>query len=230
MGEWIEFASNGETASGYLSTSEGGSGRGVLVIQEWWGLVPQIRRGCDRLASEGFVTLAPDLFRGEMATHQEMDKANELMSSLPPDRAARDMAGAIDALLAHDSVQGDSVGVVGFCMGGLLSMAIAAQEGERVGAAVAFYGAPLGDGAPDWSNLTAPVLCHAAENDDFFPVAAIEQLAESLRSRGKDVTVHVYPGTGHAFANDENSIGTYDPDAAALAWERTLAFLRDNLG
>jgi carboxymethylenebutenolidase len=228
MGETIEFASNGETASGYLAAPDG-SGPGVLVIQEWWGLVPQIKHVCDRLAGEGYVALAPDLFRGEMATHQEMDKAAQLMTSLPHDRAARDMAGAIDALLAHDAVQGDAVGVVGFCMGGLLSMVIAAQQGDRVGAAVAYYGAPLGDGATDWSSLTAPILCHAAENDDFFSPTAIEELAESLRSQGKDVTVHVYPGTGHAFANDENSIGTYDPDAAALAWERTLAFLREKL-
>jgi carboxymethylenebutenolidase len=228
MGETIEFASNGETASGYLATPDG-SGPGVLVIQEWWGLVPQIKSVCDRLAAEGFVALAPDLFRGEMATHQEMDKANELMTSLPHDRAARDMAGAIDVLLAHDAVQGDAVGVVGFCMGGLLCMVIAAQQGDRVGAAVAYYGAPLGEDAPDLSNLTAPVLCHAAENDGFFSPDAIEELAGGLRSQGKDVAVHVYPDTGHAFANDENSIGTHDPDAAALAWERTLAFLRNRL-
>jgi carboxymethylenebutenolidase len=228
MGEMIEFASNGETASGYLATPDG-SGRGVLVIQEWWGLVPQIKGVCDRLAGEGFVALAPDLFRGEMATHQEMDKANELMESLPPDRAARDMSGAIDALLAHDAVEGDAVGVVGFCMGGLLSMVIASQEGDRVAAAVAYYGAPVGEGAPDCSSLSAPVLCHAAENDGFFAPSAIEELAGNLRSQGKDVAVHTYAGTGHAFANDENSIGTYDPDAADLAWERTLAFLRDNL-
>jgi carboxymethylenebutenolidase len=102
MGETVEFASNGNSASGYLAPSSSGSGPGVLVIQEWWGLVPQIKEVCDRLASEGFTALAPDLYHGDIAEHTEMDKAGQLMSSLPPDRAARDMAGAIDFLLGHD--------------------------------------------------------------------------------------------------------------------------------
>src|SRR5215510_3061973 len=99
MGETVQFASNGEQVEGYLARPDGGSGPGVLVVQEWWGLVPQIKRVCDRLAGAGFVALAPDLYRGDIAEHTEMDKANELMTSLPPDRAARDMAGAIDHLL-----------------------------------------------------------------------------------------------------------------------------------
>ncbi len=228
MGETIEFASNGETASGYLAVPDGG-GPGVLVVQEWWGLVPQIVRVCDRLAADGFVALAPDLFRGEIAQHTEMDKAGELMTTLPMDRAARDMSGAIDVLLAHESVVGDAVGVVGFCMGGMLTLAIAAQEGDRVAAAVPYYGAPLGDGAPDWTNLTAKVRGHFAEQDDFFPWSAVSALGEQLRGMGKDVEFTVHPGTGHAFANDENSIGTYDPEAADVCWFATLAFLHTTL-
>ena len=228
MGQRIEFASNGDVASGYLATPDGG-GPGVLVVQEWWGLVPQIVRVCDRLAAAGFVALAPDLFRGEMAEHTEMDKAGELMSTLPMDRAARDMSGAIDALLSHDGVRGDGVGVVGFCMGGMLCLAIAAQEGSRVAAAAPYYGAPLGDGAPDWSNLTARVRGHFAEHDDFFPWSAVSDLGEELRGLGKDVEFTLHPGTGHAFANDENSIGTYDPSVADAAWQETLEFLHATL-
>lgn len=229
MAEMVSFASNGDTARGYLALPATGSGPGVLVLQEWWGLVPQIKRVCDRLADEGFVALAPDLFRGDIAEHTEMDKAAQLMSTLPPDRAARDMGGAVDFLRAHPAVQGDKVGVVGFCMGGLLALVVAAQQGDKIGAAAPFYGAPLGESAPDWSNLTAAVRGHYAENDDFFPPSAIKELETQLRGMGKDVVFEVHPGTGHAFANEENALGTHDEAATARAWTATLAFLRDRL-
>jgi carboxymethylenebutenolidase len=225
----ITFASNGAQAEGFLSVPAGGSGPAVMVLQEWWGCVPQIKGVADRLAGEGFVALAPDLYHGDFAEHHEMDKAGELMNALPPDRAARDMASAIDFLLGLDATTGDAVGVVGFCMGGLLALVIAAQQGDRVAAAVSFYGAPIGDGGPDWTGLTAPVLAHVADNDGFFPRDAMEGLYASLRDSGKDVTAHVYEGTGHAFANEENPIGTHDADAAALAWKRTLDFLHAKL-
>ncbi len=229
MTEMVEFAVNGTTARGYLATPASGSGPGVMVIQEWWGLVPQIKGVCDRLAGEGFTALAPDLYHGEMAAHTEMDRAGELMTSLPPDRAARDMSGAIDHLLGHDATAGDSVGVVGFCMGGMLALVIAAMEGDRVGAAVPFYGAPLGDDGPDWAGLTAAVEGHFAENDDFFAPGPVAALEAALRDLGKDVTFHIYPGTGHGFTNEENPLGTYDADATELAWSRTLAHLRTHL-
>jgi carboxymethylenebutenolidase len=229
MGESIEFASNGDTVGGHLSLPGGGTGRGIIVLQEWWGLVPQIKGVCDRLAGEGYVALAPDLFRGEIAQHDEMDKAGELMNTLPADRAGRDMGGAVDYLLGHEATTGASVGVVGFCMGGLLSMVLGAYQGDKVGAIAAYYGAPLGDAAPDWSGLTAPVLIHIAGDDAFFPPDAVNALADALRGMGKDVTTYVYPGTGHAFANEENALGTYDKDAGDLAWSRTLEFLKSKL-
>ena len=228
-GEMVEFPANGETAGGYLARPEQGTGSGVMVIQEWWGLVPQIRQVCDRLAAEGFVALAPDLYHGEMASHVEMDKAGELMASLPPERAARDMSAAIDHLLADPATTGASVGVVGFCMGGMLTLMIAALEGDRVAAAAPFYGAPLGDEGPDWSGLTAKVEGHFAEVDDFFPPDAVRNLEDTLRGLGNDVTFHVYEGTGHAFANEENPLGTLNEAEAATAWGRTLDLLRNNL-
>jgi carboxymethylenebutenolidase len=225
----VSFPVDGQEAQGYLATPDGGSGPGVLVIQEWWGLVPQIKGVCDRLAAEGFVALAPDLYHGEIAEHTEMDKAGELMTTLPPDRAARDMAGAIDHLLGEGGATGSAVGVMGFCMGGLLTLRIAALEGDRVAAAVPFYGAPLGDGEPDWSGLTAAVEGHFAENDDFFPPAAVKDLEARLRAMGKDVTLTVHPGTGHAFANEEDALGTHDAAVAAECWADALAFLRARL-
>ncbi len=225
--QMIEFPVNGTTAGGYLAASKSGSGTGVLVLQEWWGLVPQIKGVCNRLADEGFTALAPDLYHGDFANHTEMDKAGELMTSLPPDRAARDMAGAIDHLLSLDSCSSSQVGVVGFCMGGMLTLMVSALESSRVAVAAPFYGAPLDDGAPDWNGLTAKVEGHFAAHDDFFPPEAIKGLESQLQELGKDVNFHIYEGTGHAFANEENALGTYDAEAANTAWERTLNLLNE---
>lgn len=232
MGEMIDFASNGNDARGYLAVPQSGSGPGVLVLQEWWGLNDQIKGVADTLASqEGFVALAPDLYHGELAGHDEMDKAGELMQSLPPDRAARDMSGAVTALLDHDAVTGDAVGVIGFCMGGMLTLMIAANEGDRVAAAAPFYGAPLApDNAPDWSNLTAKVRGHFAENDDFFAPEPVRALEAQLKDMGKDVDFTIYEGTGHAFANETNALGTYDAVVAMLAMNRATEFFHAELG
>src|SRR5215475_9520903 len=142
MSETVEFRSNGSTASGYLVTPSVGSGPGVLVIQEWWGLDSGIKEMADRLGAAGFVALAPDLYHGELAGHTEMDKAAQLMQSLPPDRAARDMSGAVDFLAAHPAVTSDGIGVVGLCMGGMLAFIIAANRPDKVKALVPFYGFP----------------------------------------------------------------------------------------
>jgi carboxymethylenebutenolidase len=225
----IEFPSNGDTAGGYLAVPASGSGPGVLVLQEWWGLTPWIKSVADKLAGEGFVALAPDLYRGELAQHAEMDKAAHLMQSMPMDRVARDMGGAVDYLLAREAVTGDEVGVIGFCMGGMLTLVLAAQQGDKIGAAVPFYGAPLGDGAPDLSGITAAVQGHYAENDDFFPPDAVKALVASLQAEGKDVTAEFHPGTSHAFANEDNSIGTHDPVAAGKAMSSAIEFLRKHL-
>ncbi len=230
MGETVSFPSNGDTASGYLGRPASGRGPGVLVIQEWWGLVPQIKRTADRLAEEGFVALAPDLYRGDHAEHTEMDKAQELMQALPPDRAARDMAGAIEYLIGHESVSGESVGVIGFCMGGMLTLMIAALQGDKVKAAVPFYGAPIGEGAPDWNGLTASVQGHFAGDDSFFGPEPVRELEATLKGMGKDVDFIFYEGTGHAFSNEENALGTYHPEAASTALGRAVSFLHEKLG
>ena len=141
------------------------------------------------------------------------------MSTLPMDRAARDMGGAVDFLLAHAAVHGDKIGVVGYCMGGMLTLLVAAQQGDKIGAVAPYYGAPLGDGAPDWSGLTAPVRGHFAGNDDFFPPDAIKALEAELRGMGKDVELEVHPSCGHAFMNDANVFGTYDADLAGRLLE-----------
>jgi carboxymethylenebutenolidase len=229
VAETVEFPSNGHTAAGYLVKPPAGTGPGVLVIQEWWGLDSGIKEMTDRLGAAGFVALAPDLYHGELAEHDEMDKAAALMQKLPPDRAARDMSGAIDYLASHSAVSGDGIGVVGFCMGGMLAWIIAANRPDKVKAAVPFYGFPQGPTEPDWATLTASVRGHMAENDNFFRPDAARALEVKLRAMGKDVTITVYPGTGHAFMGPHNALGTLDAELAATIWPKVVAFLHEKL-
>jgi carboxymethylenebutenolidase len=229
MAETVEFRSNGHNASGYLARPASGSGPGVLVIQEWWGLDSGIKEMADRLAQAGFVALAPDLYHGELAAHDEMDKAAHLMQTLPPDRAGRDMSGAVDYLASRPDVTGKGVGVVGFCMGGMLAFIIAANRPDKVKAVAAFYGFPQGDSEPDWSKLTAKVQGHMAENDSFFSPQAAKALEAKLRGLGKDVTLTVHPGTGHAFMGPHNALGTLNAELAAKIWPQVTSFLKATL-
>jgi carboxymethylenebutenolidase len=230
MSETVQFKSNGNTASGYLATPASGSGPGVMVIQEWWGLDSETKKMADRLAADGFVALAPDLYHGELAGHTEMDKASKLMQSLPPDRAGRDMSGAVDYLAGHTAVTGKGIGVVGFCMGGMLAFIIAANRGDKVKAIVPFYGFPQGPAEPDWTKMTASISGHMAEKDDFFPPDAARALEAKLRAMGKDVTITVHPGTGHAFMASHNALGTHNAAAAAKIWPEVVSFLKSKLG
>lgn len=223
-------ASTGPTAPrGYLSVPPSGSGPGVLVVQEWWGLDSGIKEMADRLAVEGFVALAPDLYRGELAGHTEMDKAGELMNSMPFERAAADMSAAVDFLIADEAVTSDAIGVVGFCMGGMLSFFIAANRPDAVRALVPFYGFPSGDSQPDYTKITAAVQGHMADHDDFFPPAAARELEGRLQALGLDATLTVYPGSGHAFMAPHNALGTQDHDLYQRIWPQVVAFLHTHL-
>jgi len=230
MAETVEFASNGTSASGYLVRPPGGTGPGVVVVQEWWGLDSGIKTSAERIAAAGFVALVPDLYHGELAQHTEMDKAAQLMTQLPPDRAARDMSGAVDFVANHEAVTGDRIGVVGFCMGGMLAWLLAANRPDKVGAVVAFYGYPSGDMEPDWSQLQAPVRGHMAENDDFFGPEGARSLESKLQGMGKDVQLTVHPGTGHAFMGPHNALGTLDEELAEQIWPGAITFLHEQLG
>src|SRR5581483_2006328 len=230
MAETVSFASNGNTASGYLFVPASGSGPGVIVVQEWWGVAWAIKEMAERLAKAGFVALVPDLYLGNLAAPTEMDKAAQLMNQMPPDRAARDMSGAVDFLAGHPATTGTALGVVGFCMGGMLALILAAQRPEQIAAVVTFYGYPQGDMEPDWSQLRASVVAHMAEHDDFFGPDGAHALETKLRGLGKDVTITVHPGTGHAFMAQHNALGTRDEQLDAKLWPEVVAFLHDKLG
>lgn len=222
----VAFASNGTRAHGYLAVPAGGTGPGVIVIQEWWGLTDHIAGIADRLAGEGFVALAPDLFGGRVA--HDGDEAGQLMQDLPVDRAARDLSGAVDFLLAHDAVTSATVGAVGFCMGGAFVLQLAANEGARVSAAVPFYG--VGAAIPEtYTAVRAAVQGHYGEQDDFYPADAARAQEAQIRSEsGATVEFFYYPA-GHAFHNDQDLLGTYDEQSATTAWSRTVAFLKENV-
>jgi len=228
MGEMVEFPSNGSTGHGYLATPASGPGPGVVVIQEWWGLVPHVMEVCDRFAEAGFTALAPDLYAGKQAALGEPDEAGKLMMAMELGKAGKDMSGAVDEVARRASSPG--VGVVGFCMGGGLALVLACQRPDAVRACVPFYGIiPWPEAQPDYAAMQAAVLAHIAENDGWFGPEAAAELEGQLRSLGKQTEFHVYPGTDHAFFNDHRP-EVYDAQAAAEAWERTVSFLRANLG
>ncbi|MDT7546869.1 MAG: carboxymethylenebutenolidase [Actinomycetota bacterium] len=222
----VTFPSNGSQAHGYLATPASGSGPGVIVIQEWWGLTDHIAGIADRLAAEGFVALAPDLFGGKVA--HDADEAMKLLTELPVDRAARDLAGAVDYLLAQESVTSSKAGAIGFCMGGGFVLMLAAQQGDKIGAAVPFYG--VGPGVPaTYTGVRAAVQGHYAEQDGMYPVDDARALEKQIREEaGVPVEFFYYPA-GHAFHNDENLMGTYDEKQAKTAWTRAVAFLKEQL-
>ncbi|CAN5861282.1 dienelactone hydrolase family protein [soil metagenome] len=228
MGDIVEFPSNGSTGQGYLATPEAGAGPGLIVIQEYWGLVDHIKDVCDRFAAEGFTALAPDLFRSETTT--EPDEAGKLMMALNLDQAGRDMGGSVDFLRGHDAVRGEGVGVTGFCMGGGLALVLATQRPGDIAACVPFYGViPWEDAQPDWSALSAPVQGHFAEKDEFFSPDKVAALERTLADLGKDVEFFMYADAEHAFFNDTRP-EVHDEEAAHQAWNRTLSFLRSHLG
>ena len=222
-GEMVSFQSNGSTANGYLSLPSTGKGPGVIVIQEWWGLVPHIKDVCDRFAAEGYVALAPDLYHGEST--KSPDEAGKLMMALRIDEAEKDMRGAIGYLLNHGATSGQKVGTVGFCMGGALSL-YAASKNPQVGACVVFYGIHP-NVKPDLASLQAPVLGIYAEKDGFVNPTVVRELEAKLKQHGKSAEMHIYPGVDHGFFNDTREV--YNEAAAKDAWRRVLAFYREHL-
>jgi carboxymethylenebutenolidase len=224
MGEMVQFPFSDGTTGGYLSEPEQGSGPAVVVIQEWWGLVDHIKDVCERFAAEGFVALAPDLYHGKSA--KSPDEAGKLMMAMRIDEAERDLSAAVDYLSTLDSTASEKAGVVGFCMGGALAL-YTATKNPKVGACVVFYGGHPRV-KPDLPNLNAPVLGLYAEKDGSVTPESARDLERKLKDLGKQIEVKIYQGADHAFFNDTRP-EVYNAEAAADAWQRTVAFLRKHL-
>jgi len=224
MGEKVSYSAKGRGCEGYCAKPASGRGPAVVVIQEWWGLVPHIEDIADRFAREGFVALAPDLYHGKTTTAP--DVAGRLLMELDVERAEEEIAAAGDYLLSQPECSSKSFGVVGFCMGGALSQ-YAATKNPKVGAAVSFYGG-FKKVACAWENLNGPLLLIYGELDQGVPASDAAPLAEKLKALGKTVETVVYPGANHGFFNDTRA-EVHRKDAAADAWKRTLALFRSAL-
>ena len=226
--ETIGFESSEGTASGYLARPDRRSRDGwpgVVVIQEWWGLVPHIEDVTRRFADQGYITLAPDLYHGKTTVEEE---AYHLMEGLDWGRAAVEMADAVRYLREREGAT--SVGVVGFCMGGALAMI--AATGEGVDAYASFYGFPPAGAAP-LDELEGPGVIFFGMEEDSFSVPDAQAFAERQRAKGREAEgreaeVVVYEGAGHAFFNDTRP-EAYNSDAAAAAWQRTLELFERTL-
>jgi len=208
----------GGSLPAYVAWADASLGPAVVVVQEWWGLDGHIEDVCRRFAGEGFSAVAPDLYRGRQAN--EPDEARKLAMALDWEDALAGLRRSIDWLFERGAA---TAGVVGFCMGGSLSWAMAHAD-DRLSAAVPFYG---GSGGEE-GRLRCPVVAHFGAQDRSIPPERIEQVRRHLAEQAYAHRIFVYEGAGHAFFNDTRH--SYRPEAATLAWERTLEFLRNELG
>ncbi|HEX8170862.1 MAG TPA: dienelactone hydrolase family protein [Thermoanaerobaculia bacterium] len=222
MGERVSFPSNGHTCEGYFAAPPSGKGPAVVVIQEWWGLVPHIEDLVERFAAEGFVAIAPDLYHGKKT--KSPDDAMKLLMELDADRAVKEIAGAGAYALQRPECSSTKYGVVGFCMGGALAQYTATSDPEHVGATASFYGG-FKKVEMQWENLRAPLLLIYGEDDKGVPASGGRELAQKLRDMGKEVELAIYPGADHAFFNDARP-EVHNPTAAQDAWRKTLALFR----
>jgi carboxymethylenebutenolidase len=207
-----------EDTGGYLAEPAGSAAAGVLVVHDWYGLLPHVRAACDELAAAGLVALAPDLYGGRTATDPE--QAEALMEGLERAAARARVDEAVGTLRARSG--GGPVGVLGWSLGGMYAL-VQATTGT-VDAAAIYYAALDED---DAASIHCPVLLHLAEVDEFDPPEFYDRFVAALRAAGTEVAVHTWPGTEHSFANRD--VALHAPDAAVKAWSITVGFLHDRL-
>jgi carboxymethylenebutenolidase len=222
-GRMIEFKGNGETYNGYLSTPANAA-PGIVVIQEWWGLVDHIMDVSDRFAAEGFAALSPDLYKGKKT--RSPDEAGKMFMALNIVEAEKIMRRAIGALLSNPACNSKTVGVVGFCMGGQLALYAAATNPDTVSACVDYYGVHP-NVHPPLENLKAPVLGFFGERDSSVNPQVVNQLKQKLTAAGKHHEFHSYKAD-HAFFNDTRP-EVYNSEAARDSWQKMIAFFREHV-
>jgi carboxymethylenebutenolidase len=224
-GTQVSYKSGDDTVQGMLYTPSGkGPFAAIVVIHEWWGLNDWVKEQASKLADQGYVALAVDLYRGKVATTPDM--AHELMRGLAEDRAGRDLRAAVAFLRAQPNVKKDRVGSIGWCMGGGYSLQTALLEPE-LAASVINYG-HLATEAENLQKINAPILGIFGGQDRGIPVDDVRKFEAALKGMGKKVEIVIYPDAGHAFENPNNKTG-YRADDAADAWQRTLKFLAGTL-
>jgi carboxymethylenebutenolidase len=227
MGQMVTFKSNGGTASGYLASPASGKGPGVIVIQEWWGLIDQVKGTADMFAREGFNALAPDFYHGKSAQIGEPDAAQKLMMELNIEQAAKDARGAAQYLAANAKTSSRKVGVIGTCMGGMLALMTGTVAPEAVGAVIDCYGVPP-QKKPDYAKLKGtPVLGIFAGKDEWV-MNALPTLEADLKAAGVPFEKVVYPNADHAFLNEQRA-DVHRPDDAKDAWPKIMSFLKKHL-
>ncbi len=220
----ITYPANGLDGMGYLAQPDDGAPHpGVIVIQEWWGLDGHIKDIAERFAREGFVALAPDLYHGQFAT--EPDEARKLVMNMNRERALKDLTGAVRRLQGMGEVSPKRVGCIGFCMGGSMTLALAAATPD-VAAAAPFY-AGFQPGADEIARIQAEMFCAFGADDQGIPRDRVQAFEDTLKSTGRNAVVKVYDGAPHSFFNDTKE--SYRPDAARDAWSQSLALFRRTL-
>ncbi len=217
-GQDITFAVNGQPTMGYLALPASPNAPGVIVLHAWWGLNPVFKSLCDRLAWEGFAAFAPDLNDGKIAT--TVDEAKQLMSELGFERKQAVVAASPDFLRSRSEVQEEALALIGFSMGAAWSLDVASQRPDVIRKMVLFYGS----GDAEFSKIEAGILGHYADMDEWEPLDDVRLMEANMRTAGLSPTFHIYPNTKHWFFEDNRP--EYDPEAAELAWTRTLEFLR----
>lgn len=221
----VSYESGYDTVQGILYTPEGkGPFPALVVIHEWWGLNDWVKEQAAKLADEGYVTLAIDLYRGKVATTP--DEAHEIMRGVPEDRAALDLHAAVEFLKSQPNVKPDRIGSIGWCMGGGYSLDVALHE-PTLAAAVINYG-HLAVDTDSLKKINASVLGIFGGLDRGIPVDDVKKFEQTLKQQGKKVEIVIYPDAGHAFENPNNKTG-YRADDAADAWKRTTSFLAGTL-
>jgi len=221
----VSYKSGEDTVQAVLYTPQGkGPFPALVVIHEWWGLNDWVKEQASKLADEGYVTIAVDLYRGKVATTP--DTAQQLMRDVSDERADRDLHMAVEFLKSQAEVKKDRIGAIGWCMGGGYALDVALQE-PSLAADVINYGQLEADPG-DLKKIKAPILGLFGGQDRSIPQSDVNKFAQQLKSFGKNVDVHIYPEAGHAFENPNNTVG-YRKDDAADAWKRTVEFLAANL-
>lgn len=223
--ETVRFRSGDETVSAYLAVPDSaGPHPALLVIHEWWGLNDWVKEQAQKFAEQGYVALAVDLYRGQVAYDPNL--AHELSRGLPQDQDIRDLKAAFDYLTSRPDIGNDKIGSVGWCMGGGFSLLLAVNE-PKLAACVVNYGSMPTD-INEIRKIQAPLLGNFGAEDRGIPPTAVGAFEEAMKSAHKSIDVKVYDGAGHAFENPNNKLG-YREGAANDAWARTLAFLNRTL-